>query len=488
MQKQVGLEMIRLNKHLVAGGLVILSFLLFVYIYLAPIEHAVLKFLFAVVVLGLTGYTLQRLYDLSGGYGLILLKTRKGLDLIDKLANSNRDVWTLFADIGLVWGFGLSGAYLLHKRLMLKKNKHLYRRFYTAVFVGLGLLLLTAVMIAPVVYGLAVSIVTGINMGKATQTMAGLRTPWYRMLSMAALISGGYTGLLFLGLIVYSGLVVSNVVNVLIFGATPIEPSGTLLLPGINLPLWEGLIALVILLIVHESAHGILSRIAKVRIDSAGIALFGFIPVGAFVDPDEKMLFKKPVLDQIRVMIAGSTANLFTMLISFIMLIIFLFLTQPYREEGVFVISGQGIPPGTRIMSLEYGSQKIDLYNYYIEHGTFSGLVPPNETVKLITDKGVYSITSDDSGRLGLNLNIVSSTGVLARYTKDYGWLEFIYRVLGLSVVLNFMVGIVNLLPLPGFDGYRILELNIKNKSVVKMISYLVLACFLLNFLPWLFK
>ena len=139
-------------------------------------------------------------------------------------------------------------------------------------------------------------------------------------------------------------------------------------------------------------------------------------------------------------------------------------------------------------MSLEYGSQKIDLYNYYIEHGTFSGLVPPNETVKLITDKGVYSITSDDSGRLGLNLNIVSSTGVLARYTKDYGWLEFIYRVLGLSVVLNFMVGIVNLLPLPGFDGYRILELNIKNKSVVKMISYLVLACFLLNFLPWLFK
>ena len=60
--------------------------------------------------------------------------------------------------------------------------------------------------------------------------------------------------------------------------------------------------------------------------------------------------------------------------------------------------------------------------------------------------------------------------------------------VLGLTFALNFVIGTVNLLPLPFFDGYRTLEINIENKHIVKGLMAITLAAFLVNFLPWLFK
>jgi len=63
----------------------------------------------------------------------------------------------------------------------------------------------------------------------------------------------------------------------------------------------------------------------------------------------------------------------------------------------------------------------------------------------------------------------------------------FIKTTLMLTFALNFIVGAVNLLPLPVFDGYRIIETNIKNKLVVRAIMYVALIFFALNFLPWFF-
>jgi len=40
---------------------------------------------------------------------------------------------------------------------------------------------------------------------------------------------------------------------------------------------------------------------------------------------------------------------------------------------------------------------------------------------------------------------------------------------------------------LPFFDGYRIMELNVKSKLVVNGLMYLTIAGFLLNILPHFF-
>jgi len=76
-----------------------------------------------------------------------------------------------------------------------------------------------------------------------------------------------------------------------------------------------------------------------------------------------------------------------------------------------------------------------------------------------------------------------------ARYfKKGFEWLGFIYTTLALTFILNFLVGAVNLLPLPMFDGQRLLSINIKSDFINDFFMLLILICFVLNFLPWLVR
>ncbi len=62
-------------------------------------------------------------------------------------------------------------------------------------------------------------------------------------------------------------------------------------LPGVNpvIPLFYGIFALAVAIIVHEFSHGVLARRWKVKIRSLGLLLF-VVPIGAFVEPDEEEL------------------------------------------------------------------------------------------------------------------------------------------------------------------------------------------------------
>ena len=56
--------------------------------------------------------------------------------------------------------------------------------------------------------------------------------------------------------------------------------------------------------------------------------------------------------------------------------------------------------------------------------------------------------------------------------------------------MLNILVGIINLFPIPPFDGYRIVALACGKKKVLWMklidvIIYSIVICFMLNLLPW---
>jgi len=57
-----------------------------------------------------------------------------------------------------------------------------------------------------------------------------------------------------------------------------------------------------------------------------------------------------------------------------------------------------------------------------------------------------------------------------------------------LTLALNILVGMVNLLPVPLFDGHRLMKAGVKNKLAVDAITYVTLAAFIINFLPWLFR
>ena len=82
-------------------------------------------------------------------------------------------------------------------------------------------------------------------------------------------------------------------------------------LPGINplIPLWYGILALAVGVAVHEIGHGIMSRVAGMKIKSMGLLLFIF-PVGAFVEPDEEALVKADKKVRTGVYAAGPATNI----------------------------------------------------------------------------------------------------------------------------------------------------------------------------------
>ncbi len=95
-------------------------------------------------------------------------------------------------------------------------------------------------------------------------------------------------------------------------------PRNILLIPGLNeyIPFVWGWIALFVTMVVHEFAHGILSRVEGVRVKSMGIVALLIAPIAAFVEPDEEELFgakdKPPIVTKgarIRILSAGVISN-----------------------------------------------------------------------------------------------------------------------------------------------------------------------------------
>lgn len=95
-------------------------------------------------------------------------------------------------------------------------------------------------------------------------------------------------------------------------------PRNILLIPGLNeyIPFVWGWIALFVTMVVHEFAHGILSRVEGVRVKSMGIVTILVAPIAAFVEPDEEELFgtkeKPPAVSKgarIRILSAGVISN-----------------------------------------------------------------------------------------------------------------------------------------------------------------------------------
>ncbi len=68
------------------------------------------------------------------------------------------------------------------------------------------------------------------------------------------------------------------------------------------------LIALAIVAVSHEFAHGIFARLWNIKVKTTGLAFFGPF-FGAFVEPDEKKMAKAPKKQQLSILAAGTFTN-----------------------------------------------------------------------------------------------------------------------------------------------------------------------------------
>ncbi len=194
-------------------------------------------------------------------------------------------------------------------------------------------------------------------------------------------------------------------------------PRNVLLIPGINqfIPLVWGWLALFITMVVHEYSHGILCRVEGVRVKSMGLALL-FLPVAAFVEPDEKELFgtedKKAVASRsgrVRILSAGVIANFVVAVIA--MALFFgpvIGAISPHDRVTVVdvVPNSTGDLAGfqTQMILLEMAGKKVDSLDDLYEN--------------LLTGRQDLTLLQGDR-RVDLTLQGPSSRGVMIAYVFE---------------------------------------------------------------------
>ena len=110
------------------------------------------------------------------------------------------------------------------------------------------------------------------------------------------------------------------------------------------------LVALAIVAVSHEFAHGVFARLHKIKVKTTGLAFFGPF-FGAFVEPDEKQMQKAKKFPQLSVLAAGVFANLVMALI--FILLLWGFFAYSFEPSGVsFNTYSQAIISVPAIVSL----------------------------------------------------------------------------------------------------------------------------------------
>ena len=261
-------------------------------------------------------------------------------------------------------------------------------------------------------------------------------------------------------------------------------------IPGVTitgLPLVYLMIGLAVTLITHEFAHGLASSRDDIPIKSSGLVFF-YVLFGGFVEPDEEVFEEQATPRQrMRLLAAGSYANL-------IWGFIFLLLIANFNglmsigfnpPSGAFIYDIAADTPAAH--SLQIGDVIIGLNQTEIDTwanvSTFMADAPAGALVTVHTLTDTFNIT------LAANPSN-TSRGYIGIYGADYwepkpGW-EWIpggpmyafhmSQTLTWCFVILVSIAIFNLLPIPVFDGDKLLSNGLSlitdDEKKIKMVMW----------------
>jgi membrane-associated protease RseP (regulator of RpoE activity) len=168
-----------------------------------------------------------------------------------------------------------------------------------------------------------------------------------------------------------------------------IGPLANLGLPGINpyIPVFDGIIALIIAVVLHEGAHGVIARGLGVRVKASGLLFFLFIPIGAFVDVDENEMRTTKASYSGRILAGGAGVNFVVAVVSLLLLVAAVGAMVPTATgAGITGVTtgtpayNAGIRPGDVITQLN-GHNLTDLNTYLGPNTNFTAGQVINLTV-----------------------------------------------------------------------------------------------------------
>lgn len=268
-----------------------------------------------------------------------------------------------------------------------------------------------------------------------------------------------------------------------------------LVIPGVTIPLWYGLIALIVVMIVHELSHGVVARADGLPLKSVGLVLLAVIP-GAFVEPDEEKLGKARLRTRLRVYGAGSMANIVTALIT--LLIINLAVSPVLQPAGIAVSGVLENGPAYGVLHkgdviVAMDGQTINDLTQFIQ---FMNKTRPGQEITLTVLRNGEKLNirlklgahpqDPQRGYIGIYpaQNVASKVGHREIVLPLFFTLYWIY-------MLNLGIGLMNLFPLVPLDGGKMLDDVLKEylpKSLANPIRYFTigtgLALLALNLWP----
>jgi membrane-associated protease RseP (regulator of RpoE activity) len=286
--------------------------------------------------------------------------------------------------------------------------------------------------------------------------------------------------------------------------ALPIPSSQMSVGPGfIGIPFWFWIVVIAVILIPHETFHGIISRAHNIRLKNVGLMLMAIIP-GAFVEPDEKQLNKSRLMPKLRVFAAGTFIN-FAIGLS-ILFIVQSALWAP-NVSGLLVTSVNqtspagiaGITSGTIIETIDGVQQTTDFASYAflvlmvpgsntqnitsvmssLELYQTMNSYQPGDTISLGTNSGNYNITLSEHPEMEGFPYIGITT---SQNATDPGMFNVTFPLLAMMGLLSIFVGLFNILPIYPLDGGLMVQAvserlsKKKSKQVVKAISFAMFA------------
>jgi membrane-associated protease RseP (regulator of RpoE activity) len=227
-------------------------------------------------------------------------------------------------------------------------------------------------------------------------------------------------------------------------------------------------LAVAVIVLTHELAHGVTSRLENIPVLSTGLVAF-LLFFGAFVEPDEKEFEKASLLSRLRMLASGSATNLITaLLVTLLLQGLFLpasagILIQEVSPNGPAAIAGLR---QWDVIKAVNGQQVLYSQNFT----SVMSKVSPGDTISLtvLHDNAEttlhITVAADpaNSSRaiLGVILGAIYRKTILGldQYTNVHlYWSLFWIYLLGVSVA------IFNMLPAFPFDGEKVLYYPLAN-------------------------
>ncbi len=472
------------TKHMLTLVFIIAEFFLLTSLYLASYS-ILIRFVIGILSLFIVGILLARINSLQGNYGLYIYGGKAGIGIIEKLSDHKKQFWIFLSEWGMVLSFGVLSYFLFPKRISKK-----------ALVLGLASIIVLILLIYPYfILALQFIYIPNLSSTLSTQASGVSQISIVGYVLLAAVLIGGFFFFIFASLLIGAWQVISGVFSVAASIAasspnyTPLSTATPALvpaIPGITLPLFAGVLSLAVILIVHEFSHGILSRVYKVKIKKVGLVLFGVLPLGAFVEPDEKHLSKIEKYKQNNMFIAGISANfLFTFIFFILTLIFFTYITPNISTTSLQISSVNVGSPSYNVItpgSIIEQWNGVTVKNISSLESVASADKPFSKVV-VTTNSSTYSLTANSSGKIGVFITSITAI----KSGLYYSIALFIFQFLTLSLILNFLIAVVNLLPFPGFDGWRIYKNLIKNPKTLTLFSIITVIIFIILFIPWFF-